>query len=147
VECARCGALQRADGFSALTGSLASQYSAFEALPGLNLNGQNTLGENIGDNGGLQVAYYAYKLSLNGAEAPVLEGTTGDQRFFMSWGQAWRNKMRDQYLRNLVTSDEHAPPYFRVNGTVRNMDAWYAAFDVQPTDALYLPDNQRVEIW
>ncbi len=133
--------------FSALTGSLAAQYSAFEALPGLNLNGQNTLGENIGDNGGLQVAYYAYHLSLNGAAAPELEGTSGDQRFFMSWGQAWRTKMRDQFLRTIVTSDEHSPAYFRCNGTVRNMDAWYAAFDVQPGDRLFLPDSERVEIW
>jgi putative endopeptidase len=133
--------------FGALTGSLASQYSAFEALPGLHLNGQNTLGENIGDNGGLQVAYFAYHLSLNGAEAPTLDGTSGDQRFFMSWAQAWRTKMRDEFLRTLVTSDEHSPPYYRVNGTVRNMDAWYAAFNVQPGAALYLPDDQRVEIW
>jgi putative endopeptidase len=133
--------------FGALTGSLASQYAAFEALPGLHLNGQNTLGENIGDNGGLQVAYYAYHLSLNGAEAPTLDGTSGDQRFFMSWAQAWRTKMRDEFLRTLVTSDEHSPPYYRVNGTVRNMDAWYAAFNVQPGAALYLPEDQRVEIW
>jgi putative endopeptidase len=138
---------QDVDRFSALTGSLAQQYAAFEALPGLHLNGQNTLGENIGDNGGLQVAYYAYHLSLNGADAPTLDGTTGDQRFFMSWAQAWRTKMRDEFLRTIVTSDEHSPPYYRVNGTVRNMDAWYAAFNVQPGAALYLPDDQRVEIW
>ena len=133
--------------FSALTASLATQYSGFEALPGLHLNGQNTLGENIGDNGGLQVAYYAYHLALNGAEAPVLDGFSGDQRFFMSWAQAWRTKMRDAFLRTIVTSDEHSPAYFRCNGTVRNMDAWYAAFNVQPSNALYLPDSERVEIW
>jgi putative endopeptidase len=133
--------------FGALTGALAAQYSAFEALPGLHVNGQNTLGENIGDNGGLQVAYYAYHLSLGDAEAPMLDGTTGDQRFFMSWAQAWRTKMREAALRNRVTSDEHSPPNFRCNGTVRNMDAWYAAFGVQPGAALYLPDEQRVEIW
>ena len=133
--------------FSALTSSLATQYSGFEALPGLHLNGQNTLGENIGDNGGLQVAYYAYHLALNGAEAPVLDGFSGDQRFFMSWAQAWRTKMRDAFLRTIVTSDEHSPAYFRCNGTVRNMDAWYAAFSVQPSNALYLPDSERVEIW
>jgi putative endopeptidase len=133
--------------FGALTSSLAGQYGAFEALPGLNLNGQLTLGENIGDNGGLQVALYAYQLSLNGQPAPGLDGTTGEQRFFMSWGQAWRTKMRDQFLRTLVTSDPHSPPVFRVNGTVRNMDAWYSAFDVGADQALYLPDQQRVEIW
>ncbi len=133
--------------FGALTGALAAQYSAFEALPGLHLNGQNTLGENIGDNGGLQVAYFAYHLSLGGAQVPMLDGTSGDQRFFMSWAQAWRTKMREAALRNRVTSDEHSPPNFRCNGTVRNMDAWYAAFNVQPGAALYLPDDQRVEIW
>jgi len=95
----------------------------------------------------LQVAYYAYHLALNGAEAPVLDGFSGDQRFFMSWAQAWRTKMRDAFLRTIVTSDEHSPAYFRCNGTVRNMDAWYAAFSVQPSNALYLPDSERVEIW
>jgi putative endopeptidase len=133
--------------FGALTHALAAQYSAYEALPGLHLNGQNTLGENIGDNGGLQVARYAYGLSLNGAAPPVLDGFSADQRFFMSWGQAWRTKMREAFLRTITTSDEHSPAPFRCNGVVRNMDAWYAAFNVQPGDALYLPDAERVEIW
>jgi putative endopeptidase len=132
--------------FSALTGALATQYSGFEAL-GLHVNGQNTLGENIGDNGGMQVAHYAYHSTLNGAEPPVLDGFSGDQRFFMAWGQAWRNKMRDAALRTQITSNEHSPPTFRVNGVVRNMDSWYAAFNVQQGDALFLPDDQRVEIW
>ena len=133
--------------FTRLTGALAQQYAAFEALPGLHLNGELTLGENIGDNGGLQVAYHAYKLSLNGREAPVLDDLSGDQRFFLSWGQAWRNKIRDEALRNRVVSDPHSPAIFRVNGVVRNMDAWYAAFDVQAGDELYLPPEQRVTIW
>jgi predicted metalloendopeptidase len=132
--------------FSALTGALATQYSGFEAL-GLHVNGQNTLGENIGDNGGMQVAYYAYHLTLNGQPAPELDGFSGDQRFFMAWGQAWRSKMRDAALRQQITSNEHSPPVFRVNGVVRNMDAWYAAFNVQQGDTLFLPDDQRVEIW
>jgi putative endopeptidase len=133
--------------FENLTRSLSTQYAQFEALPGLRVNGDLTLGENIGDNGGLQVALYAYQLSLNGAEAPVLDEITGQQRFFMAWAQAWREKARDEALRNQVMADPHSPAQFRCNGTVRNMDAWYAAFDVQPDDALFLADDQRVEIW
>lgn len=133
--------------FTNLTRALSTQYGQFEALPGLRVNGDLTLGENIGDNGGLQVAYYAYKLSLNGQDAPVLDELSGDQRFFMAWAQAWREKARDEALRNQVMADPHAPSRFRCNGTVRNMDAWYAAFDVQPDNALYLSDDQRVEIW
>ena len=133
--------------FTRLTHALSVQYAAFEALPGLHVNGDLTLGENIGDNGGLQVAHYAYQLSLNGQEAPMLDDLTGDQRFFMAWAQAWREKARDEALRNQVMSNEHAPSQFRCNGTVRNMDAWYTAFNVQPGDALFVPDDQRVEIW
>src|SRR5262245_34008537 len=126
---------------------LSAQYSAYEALPGLKVNGQNTLGENIGDLGGLNMAYHAYQLSLKGKPAPVIDGLTGDQRFFLSWAQVWRSKYRDGVMRELVMSDVHSPAYFRVNGTVRNMDAWYKAFDVQPGDKLYLPPDQRVSIW
>jgi putative endopeptidase len=133
--------------FTALTDRLAAQYDAFEALPGLNVNGRLTLGENIGDNGGLQVALHAYRLSLDGGEAPMLDGLTGDQRFFLGWGQAWRNKYRDAALRNQVMSDPHSPAHFRANGAVRNMDAWYAAFNVEPSNALYLPPDERVLIW
>jgi putative endopeptidase len=133
--------------FTNLTRALSTQYAQFEALPGLRVNGDLTLGENIGDNGGLQVALYAYQLSLNGQEAPVLDEITGEQRFFMAWAQAWREKARDEALRNQVMADPHSPAQFRCNGTVRNMDAWYAAFDVQPDDALFLADDQRVEIW
>ena len=133
--------------FENLTRSLSTQYAQFEALPGLRVNGDLTLGENIGDNGGLQVALYAYQLSLDGQEAPVLDDLTGQQRFFMAWAQAWREKARDEALRNQVMADPHSPAKFRCNGTVRNMDAWYAAFDVQPDDALFLADDQRVEIW
>jgi putative endopeptidase len=133
--------------FAQLTGALATQYSAFEAVPGININGELTLGENIGDNGGLQVAYYAYQLSLNGQPAPVLDEISGDQRFFMAWAQAWREKIRDEALRNQVLADPHSPARFRCNGTVRNMDAWYAAFNVQQDQALFLPEDQRIEIW
>jgi len=111
------------------------------------VNGRLTSGENIGDNGGLQVSYYAYHLSLNGAEAPTLDDMTGDQRFFLGWGQAWRALIRDQALRNQILTDPHSPSQYRCNGTVRNMSAWYNAFNVQPGDALYLSPEDRVEIW
>jgi putative endopeptidase len=126
---------------------LVAQYSSYEALPGLKVNGQNTLGENIGDLGGLNMAYHAYQLSLKGKPAPVIDGLTGDQRFFLSWAQVWRAKYRDGVMRELVLSDVHSPAYFRVNGPVRNMDAWYAAFNVQPGDKLYLKPEERVSIW
>jgi predicted metalloendopeptidase len=127
--------------------SLAAQYDQFVALPGLNVNGRLTLGENIGDLGGLSVAYEAYHLSLNGKKAPVLDGFTGDQRFFLSWAQVWRGLYRDEQLRTLVMSNPHSPPKYRVNGPVRNIDAWYTAFDVKAGDQLYLPPEERVRIW
>jgi predicted metalloendopeptidase len=133
--------------FKGLTDMLAEQYSAFEALPGLNVNGRFTLGENIGDNGGLQVAYAAYRLSLNGKEAPVLDGFTGDQRFFLGWAQVWRGLVRDEALRVLIATDSHSPAYFRTIGPVRNMESWYQAFGVKETDPSYLPPEKRVLIW
>jgi putative endopeptidase len=133
--------------FKKLVDRLAVQYDAFEALPGLSVNGRLTLGENIGDLGGLSVAYAAYHLSLQGRAAPVIDGLTGDQRFFLSWAQVWRGLYREAQLRKQVLSDPHSPPQFRVNGAVRNIDAWYAAFDVKPTDRLYLPSEERVHIW
>jgi putative endopeptidase len=136
-----------ADAFVAKTKVLVEQYSSFDALPGLKVNGAISLGENIGDLGGLSMAYHAYRNSLQGKEAPVLGGLTGDQRFFLSWAQVWRTKIRDEALRAQVLSDPHSPPYFRVNGAVRNMDEWYRAFDVKPGDKLYLPPEQRVKIW
>jgi putative endopeptidase len=133
--------------FTQLVDHLATQYGAYEPLPGINLNGRLTSGENIGDNGGLQVALYAYNVSLAGQPAPTIEGTSGEQRFFMGWAQAWRALIRDQALRNQVLTDPHSPSQYRCNGVVRNMNAWYNAFNVQPGDALYLPPDQRVEIW
>lgn len=133
--------------FKKLVDRLAAQYDAFEALPGLHVNGRLTLGENIGDLGGLTVAYAAYHLSLKGRAAPVLDGVSGDQRFFLSWAQVWQSLYRDAQMRNQVLSNPHSPPQFRVNGVVRNVDAWYAAFDVKPTDRLYLPPAERVHIW
>ena len=133
--------------FKKLVDNLATQYDGYTALPGLNVNGRLTLGENIGDLGGLSVALQAYRISLKGQPAPVLDGVTGEQRFFLAWAQGWRNIMRDERLRTQVMSDPHSPPQFRVNGVVRNMDAWYTAFDIQPGDKLYLPPEQRVRIW
>jgi predicted metalloendopeptidase len=126
---------------------LENQFSAFEALPGLHVNGANTIGENIGDLGGLNMAYHAYHLSLNGKPAPVIDGLTGDQRFFLSWAQVWRTKIRDGQLREYVMSDVHSPPYFRVNGPLPNINEWYAAFDVHPGDKLYIKPEDRVSIW
>ena len=126
---------------------LVAEFSAFEALPGLFVNGQNTLGENIGDLGGLNIALRAYHDSLKGHEAPVLDGLTGDQRFFLAFAQVWRTKERDDALRNQVMSDEHSPANFRVNGQLPNLDAWYVAFGVNPGDKLYVPPDQRVRIW
>ncbi|MBL8546174.1 MAG: M13 family metallopeptidase [Hyphomonadaceae bacterium] len=133
--------------FQALTGRLVDQYNAFQPLEGLNVNGRLTLGENIGDCGGMQVALHAYMLSLNGQDAPVLDGTTGVQRFYMSRAQCRRELRRDQSLRNQVMTDPHSPARYRVNGPARNMDAWYEAFNVQPGDALYLAPADRVTIW
>jgi putative endopeptidase len=126
---------------------LVTEFSGFQALPGLYVKGENTLGENIGDLGGLNIALRAYHDSLKGRDAPVLDGLTGDQRFFLSFAQVWRSKFRDDALRNQVMSDVHSPPYFRVSGQLPNLDAWYTAFDVKPGDKLYLPPDQRVRIW
>src|SRR5262249_61335802 len=118
-----------------------------EALPGLKVNGANTIGENIGDLGGLNMAYHAYQLSLQGKPAPVIDGLSGDQRFFLSWAQVWRAKYRDGALRVIVMSDVHSPSSFRVNGPLPNIDAWYAAFGVQPGGQLYIKPEARGSIW
>ncbi|MBN8605914.1 MAG: M13 family metallopeptidase [Caulobacterales bacterium] len=133
--------------FTEVTDRLVAQYDAFTPLEGINVNGRLTLGENIGDNGGLQVAYHAYTLSRGGAPAADIDGITGDQRFFLGWAQVWRALIRDAALRNQVLTDPHSPALYRTNGTVRNMDPWYTAFNVQPGDALYLAPEDRVTIW
>jgi putative endopeptidase len=133
--------------FKARTDSLATQYDGYTVLPGLHVNGRLTLGENIGDLGGLSIAYVAYHRSLKGRKARVLDGLTGDQRYFLAWAQIWRTLIRDEQLRTQVTSNPHSPAPFRVNGVVRNIDAWYQAFDVKPGDKLYLPPAERVRIW
>jgi len=136
-----------AERYEARAGALADQYSSFEPLPGENLNGRLGLGENIGDLTGITMAYAAYKRSLNGKEAPVIDGYTGDQRFFLAYGQIWARKWREEALRAQIKNGPHSPGEFRANGIVRNFDAWYEAFNVQPGDALYLPPEKRVKIW
>jgi predicted metalloendopeptidase len=133
--------------FKLLGDRLDTQYSSFVALPGLNVNGRLTLGENLGDLGGLTVALTAYHLSLDGREAPVLDGFTGDQRYFLGWAQVWRGIYRDERMRSQVMSNPHSPPRFRVNGVVRNVDDWYDAFAVTPERQLYLPPEGRVHVW
>ena len=133
--------------FKGKTNALVEQYNQFKAFPDLNVNGEFTLGENIGDLGGLSIAIKAYKMSLNGKEAPVLDGYTGIQRVFLGWGQVWAEKTRDEALRNQIAADPHSPAQFRVNGVVRNIPEFYEAFDVKPTDKLYLAPKKRVKIW
>ena len=126
--------------------ALVAQYDAYQVFPDLKLNGTLTLGENIADVAGLAAAFDAYKASLNGKEAPVINGLTGDQRFFLAYAQSRRSKFRDATLRALVTTDGHAPGPWRAQ-TVRNLDAWYSAFNVQPANKLYLAPEQRVKVW
>lgn len=125
---------------------LVEQFNQYEPLPGLHINGQQTLGENIADLSGLAIAYAAYKESLGGKPAPVIDGLTGDQRFFLAFAQSWRTKTRDAALRQQVIGDGHAPGPFRAQ-TVRNLDPWYDAFKPQPGQKLYLDPTQRVRIW
>ncbi|MBL4582725.1 MAG: M13 family metallopeptidase [Gammaproteobacteria bacterium] len=133
--------------FEVLTTALAAQYDQFEPVEGYFIDGNFTLGENIGDVGGLSLAYRAYKMALGGEAAPIIEGLTGDQRFFLSWAQVWQRKYREDALIQRLTSDPHSPSEFRVNGVVRNFDEWYEAFEVQPDDALYLSPEERIRIW
>jgi putative endopeptidase len=132
--------------FKAAGQQLAKQFDQYEALPGLHVNGEQTLGENIADVSGLTIAYLAYQKSLDGKPAPVIDGLTGDQRFFLAFGQAWRGKIRDAALRQRLATDVHAPGDFRAE-TVRNLDQWYPAFDVKPGEKLYLAPKDRVKIW
>ncbi|MBB1363096.1 MULTISPECIES: M13 family metallopeptidase [unclassified Shewanella] len=132
--------------FDAKADKLAAQYNQYEPIPENFVNGRNSLGENIGDVGGLSMAYHAYKLSLNGKEAPVIDGVTGDQRFFLAWAQVWKEKRTEQSMLTQLRAGTHAPGRYRALAP-RNHDAWYKAFDVKPGDKLYLPEDQRVRIW
>jgi putative endopeptidase len=133
--------------FEARTAEVVAQYDSYEPLPGLHVIGKNTLGENIADLAGLSIALKAYHLSLGGQPAPVLDGFTGDQRFFLGFGQIWQSKYRDNAIRTQTLSNEHSPAPFRVIGATRNVDGWYDAFGVQPGDKYYLPPDQRVRLW
>ncbi len=133
--------------FEAKTKALVAQYDAFEPVPGYHVNGALTLGENIADNSGLAIAYKAYRMSLHGKPAPVIDGLTGDQRFYMGFAQVWRSKMREAQAIRLVKTDPHSPGEFRANGTLRNQPPFYEAFGVKPGDGMYLPPDQRVTIW
>jgi putative endopeptidase len=111
------------------------------------INPDLTMGENIGDMSGLEVAYEAYKISLAGKPSPVIDGLTGDQRFFLAFAQAWRGEQRDDAIKTQVASDPHSPRRYRVIGPLRNLDAWYTAFNVQPGTKFYIPPEKRVRIW
>ena len=126
---------------------LVEQFNAFKPLPDISVNGELTLGENIGDLGGLSIAHKAWKISLNGQASPVIDGLTGEQRFFMGWAQAWRAKARDEYLRRQVLADPHAWAEFRANGPLGNIPEFYEAFGVKPGDKLYREPDKRVKIW
>ncbi|MXP47701.1 M13 family peptidase [Altererythrobacter luteolus] len=129
--------------------ALVEQYNAFCPLDDGEtcVNGRLTLGENIGDLGGLSLAYRAYKIATEGKEVPVIDGLTGDQRFFLAWAQVWRSAQREENYRNRLRTDSHSPEEYRVNGVVRNIDAWYEAFGVTPDNAMYIPPEQRISIW
>ena len=133
--------------FKARTNALVAQYDSFKVFPDLNVNGEFTLGENIGDLGGLSIAIKAYKMSLTGQDAPKMDKFTGLQRVFIGWAQVWLNKDREEALRSQVASDPHSPSKFRINGVVRNIPEFYEAFDVKKTDSLYLAPEKRVKIW
>ncbi len=136
-----------ADAFKARAAVLGAQYAQFEPVPGMHINPGLTMGENLADLGGLTIALDAYHASLHGQPAPVLDGLTGDQRVFLGWAQAWAGNMRPEEIRRLTASDPHSFRKFRVDGIVRNLDAWYDAFGVKPGDALYLPPEKRARVW
>jgi predicted metalloendopeptidase len=133
--------------FEERTDRLVAQYDSFEALPDLFVNGKLTLGENIGDLGGAAIALRAYEMSLEGRESPIIDGLTGDERFFLGMAQVWRSKYRDEAIELRVKSDPHSPSYYRVNGVVPNVDAFYETFAVKEGDGHYLASEDRVRIW
>jgi putative endopeptidase len=133
--------------FEKRTGQLIAQYDQYAPFDDLNVNGEFTQGENIGDLGGITIGLLAYKMSLEGEEPPIIDGFTGIQRVFLGYGQVWRNKYRDEALRQQIMTDPHSPSMYRANGSVRNVPEFYEAFDVAEGDALYLPAEERVKIW
>ncbi len=133
--------------FEKRAGELVEQYNGYRPFDDMHVNGTFTLGENIGDLGGMAVALEAYRMSLDGEEAPVIEGLTGEQRFFHGWAQIWRRLYREQELRKRLVQDPHSPSQYRCNGILSNMDAFYEAFDIKPGDAMYIAPDDRVRIW
>jgi putative endopeptidase len=133
--------------FEAVGAKLVAQFETYEPIPGKKLNGKLTLGENIADLSGLQIAYKAYLASLKGKPAPVINGYSGEQRFFLGWSQAWREKVRQERSLQLLASDTHAPGEFRANGAAINHDGFHQAFSTKPGDKMYKPENERVKIW
>ncbi|HYE95083.1 MAG TPA: M13 family metallopeptidase [Rubricoccaceae bacterium] len=127
--------------------AIVEQYGGYQPLPDTPINGELTLGENIGDLAGLAMAYRAYRLSLNGQEPPVINGFTGDQRFFMGWAQVWRTKHREEFLRQLLRTDTHSPGEYRTNGIVQHLDAFHAAFGTQEGDGMWRAPEERIRIW
>jgi predicted metalloendopeptidase len=133
--------------FKAKTAMLVKQYNAFEPVKGYHVNGELTLGENIADNSGLAIAYKAYRISLKGKPAPVIDGLSGEQRLYLGWAQVWRSKMREQQQIVQVKTDPHSPDQFRANGSLRNQPGFYEAFGVKQGDKMYLAPKERVIIW
>ena len=133
--------------FAAKTRALIAQYEAYEPVCGFHVNGELTLGENIADNAGLALAYRAYRLSLAGTASPIIDGLTGEQRFYLGWVQVWRAKVREDEAMRRIKVDPHAPPAVRGSAPLKNQAGFYAAFGVKPGDALYLTPEQRVVIW
>ena len=133
--------------FKARTRALVEQYNQFQVLPDLYVNGEYTLGENIGDLGGISIGLKAYKISLESEPATVIDGFSGVQRVFLGFGQVWANEYRDEALRSQIETNPHSPSMFRANGAVRNVPEWYEAFEVKPENALYLKPEDRVKIW
>lgn len=136
-----------AEAFKAKAAALVGQYNGYEALPDQFVNGELTLGENIGDLTGVYIGYKAYQASLNGKEAPVIDGMTGDERFFYGFAQIWRGKSRDETTQRRLLTDPHSPGQFRANGPLRNFDKFYETFDVKEGDGMWLPPEERVKIW
>jgi putative endopeptidase len=133
--------------FDAEAKKLNAQYDSYSPYPGAHVKGDQTTGENIADLGGILIALDAYHNSLHGQPAPVIDGLTGDQRFFLAYAQSWRDKRREDAVRQMLVGDVHSPEVYRVNGVVRNVDGWYASFAVKPGQGLYLPPEDRVRIW
>ena len=132
--------------FKASADQLVAQFDAYRPFPDIHVNGRLTVSENIADVAGLAAAYDAWRISLDGKEAPAFQGLSGDQQFFVSFAQSWRAKLREPLLRQQIVGDGHAPNEYRAD-TVRNLDAWYAAFDVKPGQKLYLAPADRVKVW